>query len=188
MKKEPYEKRRRQVVIGAVQEKLAALKKAEELGSGLEIDGGAALLERGMTAKTVFLCGLLLDERGWRKSNTEDRDGMPSGLAWGDLTRLQNHSIGSGEVRDGIFGLCRRLLRLAVGCLHDRLHVQTGDRMNDAQYAEAERICQMLGFDLAALRAHAADRIPYAKAWKDVVEDEWVSSEASAEGAEEMTA
>ncbi len=55
-----------------------------------------------------------------------------------------------------------------------RLSVAPGDKTNDAHYGDAERICALLRFDLAALRANAAREIPYAKAWIKDVEDGWV--------------
>lgn len=42
-------------------------------------------------------------------------------------------------------------------------------------------MCDLLGFDLETLRAQAAEAIPYAKAWKDEVEDAWIARERGLE-------
>ena len=159
-KKEPYDKRRRQLVIDGVKHKLEALAVAQGLAEVHEIEGGPRLVERGLIAKTIVLMHALVSEMGWR-STVHDRLGdRPENLAWEALERLKNHEIGTGDMRQAIFDLCWHLLRLAVGKLGTRLSVGLGERNNEAHYAEAERICAMLDFDLASATRRSRLRHP----------------------------
>ena len=57
-----------------------------------------------------------------------------------------------------------------------------GERSNEIQYTEAVEFCDLLEFDLTALRNDAATVIPYAKSWKDQVADYWAPANSSENG------
>jgi hypothetical protein len=97
------------------------------------------------------------------------------GFSWENLNAPQNHQLVTGESRETALRLCWTLLRLAVGKLAVRLSVAPGEPTNEPHYAEVESFCAMLGFDLAALRAEAANAIPYAKLWREEVIDDWAA-------------
>lgn len=178
-KKEPYDKRRRQVVIDAVRRKLDALAATESMDEAAVLEGGAALINRTTIPRTLYLLHQLLSEWGWRKDAHVSVAEVPEPLTWDILSRLIEAPVGWEPVRAVIFEISWSLMRLCLHTLSHRLMVATGERTNDRQYAEAERVCSMLGFDLAVLRAEAAEAIPYAKLWRDLVEDDWKAAEAS---------
>lgn len=74
---------------------------------------------------------------------------------------------------DQLLGGGQDLERLCLNTFTGRLSVPSNERENEKQYFDAEWLCDLLGFDLSSLRAHAAESIPYAKAWREEVEDEW---------------
>ncbi len=188
-KRKPYDKRRRQIVIEAVKIKLEALAAESDLARIGDIEGGSALARKGLTVKTLVLLAALLSEHGWRNHAQNGSIGtMPDGLDWESLSGLKNHETGTGETREAVQRLCWELIRLALGREASRLSVAPGEMNNHAHYAEAEILCTMLGFDLAALRAEAATAIPYAKAWKDEVEDDWAAPGGSEDETDEEEA
>ncbi len=180
-KREPYDRRRRQVVIEAVKAKLEALAKEKSLAKVASIEGGSALVQKGIAVKTLFLLNALLSPSGWRKDVRDSLPAWPSKASWEVLDTVPNSTLGSGKMREWLEGRCWELIRLALGTLISRHTTSHGDRTNDAQYAEAVTLCSMLGFDLAALRARAAETIPYAKSWKDEVKDDWQSASSATE-------
>lgn len=186
-KKEPYDRRRCQVVIDAVRKKLEALAKVETIAEAEKLEGGRALVEGGIVAKTLLLLGILLEERGWRKSAHDPFPEPPEGLAWETLSSLSNAVFGKDPAsRELILGLCWFLLRHCLRTLAQRLSLFAGERSNEAHYADAQRICAMLGFNLAALRAQAAEAVPYAKSWRESVEDDWIGSNGSEGGSHDV--
>jgi hypothetical protein len=188
-KRKPYDKRRRQVVIEAVKSRLEALAAESDLDRIGDIEGGSALTRTGLTVKTLVLLAALLSEYGWRiHANNGSIGAMPDGLDWESLGGLKNHEIGSGETREAVYRLCWELIRLVLGREASRLSVAPGEMNNHAHYAEAEILCVMLGFDLAALRAEAAATIPYAKLWREEVVDDWAAANANGNETDEEEA
>lgn len=185
-KREAYDKRRRQWVVDTVRDRLKAIVAAESAASAAGIEGAAALVEKGLVAKTLFLLHQLLGEHGWRSHAYDRISEAPEAMPWESLGRLANHDLGKGETRDAALEISWRLARMALDVAARRLLVT--DRENEAQYSEAERLCAMLGFDLAALRSAAGEAVPYAKAWREEVEDDWnpprAAAGASGEGGE----
>jgi hypothetical protein len=179
MKKEPYDKRRRQVVIDAVKSKLEAIGDETDLDKVHGVEGGQALVGEGFVMKTLCLLSALLSDRGWNRRILESDFRLPEDLPWeslgGDLIPSKSEGFSSPEKHTAVCSMCWGLLRMAVQVWASRLAVAIGDRNNDIQYAEAERICSMLGFNLPALRAQAAGAVPYAKAWGNEVTDDWVA-------------
>jgi len=174
-KKAPYDKRRRQLVIDAIKAKLEALAQEPDRMKLAGTEGGEALTHRGLLARTLCFLTATLDEHGWLTSTHRGRFALPDMPAWSDLAQMKNHEIGTGETRDALLALSWDLLRLAVGRFALRLLVAPGERDNAHQYADGLTICELLGFDLAALRAQAAEAIPYAKCWRDDVQDDWTA-------------
>lgn len=187
-KRKPYDKRRRQVVIDAVKRKLEALAAESHLAKTAEIEGGPALTGKGLTVKTLVLLAALLGDHGWRSRASDGAlAALPEGLSWESLGSLKNHETGTGETRESVLQLCWKLLRLVVGKLAVRLSVAPGEPNNHRHYDETETLCAMLGFDLAALRAEAAEAIPYAKLWREEVTDEWAGPKSATGEGEEAT-
>ena len=172
-KKVPYDKRRRQVVIDAVKARLETLAAADDRSQVPEAEGGSALAGHGLLARTLCLLTALLADYGWRDSVQRGAFDLPQQPEWGELAKLKNHELGGGEMRDSLLDLVWHLLRLALGRWASRLLVTTVERDNARQYAEAEIVCALLGYDLTQLRAQAAQAIPYAKCWRNEVEDAW---------------
>ncbi len=139
----------------------------------IDIEGGPALVSRGLVAKTLILLNALLSEFGWRKSVHDGPAELPSNLPWESLNALRNNEIGQGEMRAAMYEVCWSLLRQTIGRFALRMLVTPGERTNGGQYAGVEQLCTMLGFDLSALRSQAAQAIPYAKSWRKEVADEW---------------
>lgn len=175
-KRKPYDKRRRQVVIDAVKAKLETLAAESELTNVPELDGGRSLTAKGLAIKTLVLLAALLADHGWRNNVQGGVLTLPEPFRWDDLEGMKGHELGVGAVREAALGLCWRLERLAVAKLALRLSVGLGETTNQPHYDEAEIICAMLGFDFTALRAQAAETIPYAKLWRDDVEDDWAAT------------
>ncbi len=172
-KREPYDRRRRQIVIELVKAKLEALVSEKSLAKVASIEGGSALVQKGIAVKTLFLLDALLSPTGWLKDVRDSLPAWPSKASWEVLDTVPNSTLGSGKMREWLEGRCWELMRLALGTLISRHTTRYGDRTNDAQYAETVTLCSMLGFDLAALRAKAAEAVPYAKSWREEVTDEW---------------
>lgn len=126
-----------------------------------------------MVLKTILLLYLLLTERGWSDSAQDPMQVPPKELDWKFLSSLKKDGLGSAEVRETAIALCWDLGRLCLNTFTGRLSVPSNERGNERQYADAEWICDLLGFDLYSFRAHAVESIPYAKAWREEVEDEW---------------
>jgi len=187
-KREPYDRRRRQVVIDAVRDRLNTLYGAESAGAALALEGGATLARNGMAVRGVFLLTMLLNERGWR--NQADPTGLcvKDGPAWDELARLRNHDLGTGETRESVMAMVWSLIRLALNCLRSRLALGPYEKENTPPYLEAEILCAMLGLDIGALRAEAARTVPYAKAWRDEAQDGWAGTEDQTGEREEMAA
>jgi hypothetical protein len=173
--------RRRQVVIDAVKARLEALAAENDLGKLTDLEGGGSLASKGLAMKTLVLLAALLTDRGWSNHVHDGPLALPEGFPWVDLHSLQNHQLGTGDSREAALQLCWDLLRLAVGKLAVRLSVAPGEPTNEPHYAEAETLCEMLGFDLAALRAEAAEAIPYAKLWRGEVIDDWAAPASTEE-------
>jgi ParB/RepB/Spo0J family partition protein len=178
-KREAYDKRRRQWVIDTVRERLKAIVDTGAISEAVAIEGGSALVERGMVAKTLFLVNAVIGESGWLARIHDEPIAPPEPVQWESLGKLPNHDIGKGELREALARICWRLARLALDVASRRLIVS--DRENDGQYGEAEQLCAMLGFDLPRLRKDAAAAIPYAKAWRDQLTDEWGGTGGEAE-------
>lgn len=181
-KREVYDRRRRQVVIEAVHQKLEALIKIEAMEKAANVEGGRPLVERGMAVKTLLLLHLLLTGQGWRDLASFERPEMPKKLDWKTLSSLRPESLGSGEVRKETLKFCWELERLCLDTFRKRLRIEANGRNLD-QYLEAEFVCGLLGFDLPALRVQAAQAVPYAKAWKEQIPDEWQGNPAESAGA-----
>jgi hypothetical protein len=181
-KKAPYDKRRRQVVIDAVKTKLEALATEMDRAKLPELEGGEALAGHGLLAKTICFLHAMIEEYGWRDSVAKGRFQLPDDLLWADLSRLKNHELGQTEIRETLLNICWQLLRLGVGRFASRLLVAPGERTNDAQYADTEMICMVLGFNLHELRAQAATLIPYAKSWREEIQDDWARPADSENG------
>lgn len=177
-KKAPYDKRRRQLVIDAVKAKLEALAGEADPFRFSDLEGGKALAQRGLLARTLCLLSALLDDHGWRDSIHKGDFHLPEAPDWEILATLKNHELGQGETRETLLDLALHLLRLAVGRFALRLLVVPGERDNERQYGDAQTICDLLGFDLSALRAQAAEAIPYAKCWRGEVQDDWTGAAA----------
>ncbi len=184
-KRKPYDKRRRQIVIDAVKAKLEAIAAETDRTKAAEHEGGPELTAKGLLVKTLALLAKLLSDRGWRSQIYDGSAALPEAFVWDDLSSLKNHETGTGETREAVLALCWTLLRMAVSKLSSRLNVAPGEINNQPHYDEAETLCTMLGFNLEGLRAEAAVTIPYAKAWRDQVEDEWAGTKPeTSEGAE----
>lgn len=171
-KKAPYDRRRRQIVIDVIKEEVERLARVEDWQK-LADEKGYALAGRGMLAKSLFLLRASLDERGWKDNVHAGAFMPPEEIPWQDLCDLKNHEIGTGEMRGAFLNLCWDLLRLALQGFAHRLLVAPGEKTNDFQFGDAQAMCRLLGLDFAALRAQAAQTIPYAKSWRDTVQDNW---------------
>ncbi|MBN1560452.1 ParB/RepB/Spo0J family partition protein [candidate division KSB1 bacterium] len=183
-KKERYDKRRRQLVIDAVKDKVCELAVQDDMNEARQLDGGPVLLDSGLVVRTLVLLFGLLDESGWKKDAYQAANKLPELLSWPNLAALKNHELGNAKTLQILFALCWQLQCLALDALSARLHVAPSQKENAAQYEEAERLCTMLDFDLHRLRHIAADEIPYAQAWRDEVEDEWLDQHAQPESEE----
>jgi len=180
-KKEPYDKRRRQVVIDAVQAKLRTLAEVAGLEEAKTAEGGNTLACKGLLLKTLILLRALIGDHGWRATASGSLE-LPEQFPWASLDTLKNHELGTGVTRDAALALCWEMLRLALAKMASRLALGMGERSNEIQYTEAVEFCDLLQFDLTALRTDAATAIPYAKSWKDQVADDWAPANSSENG------
>ena len=174
-RKAAYDKRRRQVVIDAVREQLAMLGEETAWQMAVRLQGGDALAGHGLASKTLRLLSALLSQSGWRREIAMESITWPSMEEWQALSKLRNHDLGQDEQRSEMLNFCWTLLRLALRVCATRLTVMAGVRDNGMHYTEAEMFSALLGFDLAALRALAAEKIPYANAWREEVNDDWAA-------------
>ncbi len=181
MKREAYDKRRRQVVIDAVKAKLEAIAVETDPEKVLSLEGGPALVGGAFIVKTLCLLNALLNSQGWRRRIQDGGFRMPDDLPWDmiqswDGALADKKELGPKDKLKLLYGVCWELLQTAIPVWASRLTLTGGDRDNDLHYAEAGRICAMLGFDLSNLRAEAAGAIPYAKAWAKEVTDDWAAT------------
>lgn len=121
--------------------------------------------------------GASLDLRASEFNRNTEAD---SGSDRNGETIPENHVIpANGTTLDvkcafqALLAVCWNLQRSAVATLAARCFVSNYDRDNDVQYDNAVMACELLGFDHAALRDQAARTIPYAKAWRDHIRDDW---------------
>jgi len=173
-KRAPYERRRRQHVIDAVRFKIEALANSDHVETAAGLEGGDALVSRGLAAKTIVLLHTLLSEHGWMKDVHQISLELPENLNWEVLSKLQNHSLGSDTTREELLALIWSLLRLCLTTIARRLTLSSSERENEDHYRDAETVCQLLAFNLAHLRAEASKAVPYAKSWSMGSEDTWL--------------
>jgi hypothetical protein len=180
-RKEAYDRRRRQIVIDAVRDRLRRLAEADRREEAEVREGGPALTQKGLAAKTVALLSVLLSRHGWRRE-IQSGDGTWQALPdWRALGKLRNHDLGRDDLQTDLLARLWSLMSYALGICAVRLTGPVAGPDNAGQYTEAEVLCGLLDFDLAALRAEAAEKIPYAKAWRDEVADDWAAAVPAAD-------
>ena len=134
-KRERYDRRRRQLVIEAVNSKLFDLKTENDRSKVLDIEGGSGFFDNELLARTLVLLNGLLKDTGWTNHVSDKMVEPPKDLSWDNLDSFKGLKLDKVIARKHVLDLCWHLTRLSLSTLFKRLMVAPGERSNELHYA-----------------------------------------------------